>query len=1043
MEYDYIDDLLTSALDVRGYTTSYEYDDEGRIVKTIEADQHFSTVEYDQYGNVFKSLDENGVGHTFVFSYDDATKEHYVMTRFPGGKVKEVWYDIDGNTRRVDVNGRTTRSIELNGRNLVVTDENGNITLKEYDEWDNLTRDIYPDGSEVRNEYEHTFQRVVRTVNENGVETLLEYDEKGNLIRKTEAAGTADERVTEYTYDDDGNLLTITRLADNSTAASQTVITYDDWGNVATVTDPEVGYTQFTSYDAMGNVLEKIDARGKTWTYTYDEGGHLKTVIDPLNNFTEHFYDEIGDRIHTVDPEGRETHFEYDNHDNVVRITDHEGNETLFDYDADNNLIQQTDAEGNVVIYDYDTEGRLIGSVDGHGDEIGVDYEGTAADCSTCSNATGNLPSRIIYPTFEKSFTYDERNRKSVETDHPDEITEYTTRFVYDDAGNLIAKTDKEDRTTTYIYDGLNRLIREIDPAGGETVYEYDDRDNLIALTDAENQTTQFEYDAANRLVSETRPMGEETRYDYDAVGNLVEKIDAKDQKTEYEYDDAGRLVEVRCFAVSSDTTPAKTVTFSYDKMGNITGYDDGVTSAVYSYDSLYRKTGESVNYGSFSLENSYTYYNNGLKETYTGPDAITYGYLYDANNQLSAIQIPNAGYVTIGEYHWGRPKTMTLPGGSKKEFEYDPLMRIEQITATDPAENILAGLGYTYDNMDNITAKSTEHGNYAYDYDDLYRLTDADNPVQTDEAFTYDAVGNRLTSAETSGEWVYSENNELSSFDDVTFEYDANGNMIEKNDGGVVTRYFYNIENRLERVEDGSSNIVAEYYYDPFGRRLWKDVSGVRTYYHYSDEGLVGEYDAVGTVIKTYGYKPDSIWTTDPVFMKVGSQYYFYQNDHLGTPQKMTDKNGSVVWSANYRSFGDVSVEFESVTNNLRFPGQYYDVETGLHYNFHRDYSPKMGRYLEIDPIGIKGGINLYAYSFVNPIKFRDSMGLESECQEDITNDGDLDPDEEGLYDSDSDVEPGKTGKPILRKILEFVSDILPQEEEQQYNVGSIGIRG
>ncbi|MEA3476643.1 MAG: RHS repeat-associated core domain-containing protein [Bacteroidota bacterium] len=184
--------------------------------------------------------------------------------------------------------------------------------------------------------------------------------------------------------------------------------------------------------------------------------------------------------------------------------------------------------------------------------------------------------------------------------------------------------------------------------------------------------------------------------------------------------------------------------------------------------------------------------------------------------------------------------------------------------------------------------------------------------------------------------------------------------------------------QNRLTEVRDSSDDLIATYYYDPFGRRLWKEVYGGRTYFHYSDEGLVGEYDAGGGEIKTYGWRPGSTWGTDPVFMKVGSEYYFYHNDHLGTPQKMTAINGAVVWSAKYNAFGNASVDGSSdVVNSLRFPGQYFDDETGLHYNWHRYYAPSTGRYMTPDPIGLDGGINLYAYVLNDPVNFVDPDGL------------------------------------------------------------------
>jgi RHS repeat-associated protein len=171
---------------------------------------------------------------------------------------------------------------------------------------------------------------------------------------------------------------------------------------------------------------------------------------------------------------------------------------------------------------------------------------------------------------------------------------------------------------------------------------------------------------------------------------------------------------------------------------------------------------------------------------------------------------------------------------------------------------------------------------------------------------------------------------------------------------------------------------LISSYYYDPFGRRLWKEVAGVRTYFVYADEGLVAEVDVAGNVVRSYGYKPGSTWSTDPLFMKVGGEYYFYQNDHLGTPQKLTAVNGAVVWSTKYSSFGEADVGISSsITNNLGFAGQYFDSETGLHYNWHRYYDPKTGRYLTPDPIGLQGGINLYAYVLNDPINAVDPLGL------------------------------------------------------------------
>jgi RHS repeat-associated protein len=147
-----------------------------------------------------------------------------------------------------------------------------------------------------------------------------------------------------------------------------------------------------------------------------------------------------------------------------------------------------------------------------------------------------------------------------------------------------------------------------------------------------------------------------------------------------------------------------------------------------------------------------------------------------------------------------------------------------------------------------------------------------------------------------------------------------------------------------------------------------------------YADEGLIAEFDGSGSQTKTYGYKPGSTWTTDPLFMKVGGQYYFYHNDHLGTPQKLTSVNGFLAWSAEYESFGNALLNAgSSVQNNLRLAGQYRDHETGLHYNWNRYYDPKTGRYITADPIGFFGGIGLYAYVLNNPVNLTDPEGLQT----------------------------------------------------------------
>ena len=343
----------------------------------------------------------------------------------------------------------------------------------------------------------------------------------------------------------------------------------------------------------------------------------------------------------------------------------------------------------------------------------------------------------------------------------------------------------------------------------------------------------------------------------------------------------------------------------------------------------------------------------------------------------MTSLAIPDQGQVTYvyDRAHWNSPAGKLLPGGSREDYTYDPLMRIKSIIAKDPGQNSLMTRDYTYSAAGNISAKNTEHGNYQYQYDELQRLSGAINPLGSDEAYSFDPLGNRLTAAGVPGTWSYNANNELEGYDNVAFSYDDNGNTTRKSIGTQESNYIYDVEDRLVRAEDGLGAEIAIYYYDPFGRRLYKEVDGIRTYFVYSNEGLIGEYDETGAEIKTYGWVPDSQWSTDPLFYKQQGQYYWYQNDHLGTPQKIIETNGRVVWSAVYDSFGNVQIQTAEIVNNLRFAGQYFDEETGLYYNLNRYYDPASGRYLRTDPFG--EGMNLYSYVFNNPLNYIDPLGL------------------------------------------------------------------
>jgi len=262
------------------------------------------------------------------------------------------------------------------------------------------------------------------------------------------------------------------------------------------------------------------------------------------------------------------------------------------------------------------------------------------------------------------------------------------------------------------------------------------------------------------------------------------------------------------------------------------------------------------------------------------------------------------------------------------------------------------------------ITADTNDTKTYSYDLID--RLVEY-NSTASDQNFTYDANGNRLSIGEdnTTKSYTYtSKTNTLTNIDNTTYTYDATGNII---DDGTHT-YTYDGRNRLVGVD---SNVTYQYNYD--NKRVSKSIAGTTTYYIYDAHKLIGEYDANGAVIKEYVYHND----TPIAIIDKDSTKRIYA-DHLNTPRRVANTTNDIIWSWESKPFGE-DAPTGSYMLNLRFPGQYFDVETGHHYNINRDYNPVTGRYIQSDPIGFDGGVNGYLYVGGNPVVLVDLLGLDA----------------------------------------------------------------
>ena len=295
-------------------------------------------------------------------------------------------------------------------------------------------------------------------------------------------------------------------------------------------------------------------------------------------------------------------------------------------------------------------------------------------------------------------------------------------------------------------------------------------------------------------------------------------------------------------------------------------------------------------------------------------------------------------------------------------------------------------------DNQSQITQQILSRNGIAdtnnYQYDRLGRMSQDGSPVDNEDwQFSYDSVGNRLTKnkADNSDNTSYSyetNSNRQTQINTTTILRDAAGNTFD--DGRRV--YQYNAMNRMAQVTDSQTNTTARYTYNFQGQRVRKQLYGglsADIRYVYGQQGeLLGEYDASGKRLKEYVYHYQNNLAELIAQIEADGSVLYIHTDHLATPRLATDQNKSIVWRWVSDGFGEGLANEDADGNgdltivNHRFPGQYYDQESGLSYNYFRDYDPSTGRYVQSDPIGLDGGLNTYAYVDGNPITRYDPDG-------------------------------------------------------------------
>jgi len=979
---------LAQISDSLGRSVTYAQDSSGNLV-TVSAPLLTSTYGYnDPVGNHRMTSILEGAG-AYTNTYDSTGR---VIRQTHGTGIIDIAYLIPRQQSRItttisDFGGSVlniqTRVVQFTpkGKPRRVTDTFGNQTI--------YTRNAL--GLITREEHWENMGTTVapNLMLKSAVEST--YDNKGNLLTKKEAADTAIEKTTTYTYDPIfSNVLTVTvKSVVNPGQNKVTAYTYDSRGNNISITETGLlgdgtpySYTTTFEYDANGHTTKIIGPRTDVQyvsTFSYDSVGNLITTTQPLIGTTTYAdFDGYGNPGSITDPNGNTTTYTYDLMGRVLTMK-YPGDSAATQYvyatvgctscggGSADNLQSITFPEGNVINYSYDPYGNLNTITDSLGNTINYTYD------SEGNRLKEDIkdPSGVLQKTV--SYQYDALNRLT-RTINPDNTYTQTT---YDSLGNRITVIDPNGNSTSYQYDALNHLIAVIQPGSITTSYVYDINNNLTTVTGAKKNAIIYRYDDMGRVYQVISPDTGTTTYSHDPAGNIMSKTDALGVKINYSYDALNRVADI---TFPSDPGIVYTYDTCVNGKGRLCGMSDGSGTTSYEYSLKGQVTKETKLIDGVTYITNYTYNMNGSITSITYPSGKVVNYSDDAvgrvNGVTTTLGTTTTSLATNITYEpYGNINTLTYGNGLNLTITYDQQYRIASIVTAG-----IQNLSYVYDATSNITGITNNLDNTknkTYSYDALNRLTGGTGPWGS-LVWTYDPIGNRLTQKDNAGTDVYSyqpNSNRLAGVTGtapVTFTFDGNGNMVTEN----TRSYIYNQNQRLITAAEASSTL-GEYVYNAKGQRTTKTVSGVTTVFHFDQNGqLIAETSDSGSVLAEH------VYVNAQSFAKIDSSGVNYiLTDHLGTPLMMTSANGTKVWEIAARPFGDSANITGTANLNFRFPGQYFDAETGLHYNYYRDYEPKTGRYISADPIGFKGGINLYSYVGNNAINRVDPSGLQAKC--------------------------------------------------------------
>ncbi|MFZ5558105.1 MAG: RHS repeat domain-containing protein, partial [Pseudomonadota bacterium] len=564
------------------------------------------------------------------------------------------------------------------------------------------------------------------------------------------------------------------------------------------------------------------------------------------------------------------------------------------------------------------------------------------------------------------------------------------TQYAYDAQGNLTSVTDPLNRVTANAYDALNRLVTVTDPANGVTAFGYTPLDQLASVTDPRNLVTRYTRNALDELTSQLSPDTGTTTNTFDAAGNVLASTDARGVVTSATYDALNRVTSQTFTPPGGSGIAPVAIGYGYDGgatgNGRLTSVADPSGSITFTYDAHGRLTQDARVIGGIAYPTAYRYNSAGRRDRITYPSGTVVDFSFDALGRIAGITAtPAAGsastILTGAAYHpFGALKDFTHGHGAAYSRSFDLDGRISAHTLGAGTRTI------TWDEASRLSAFAGPSPglDQTMGYDALDRLTDWVSSVSS-QRYSYDASGNRTRLTLGANSYPYTVSTTSNRLTHTagpggskTFGFDAAGHTTA---AGTLA-FAYDARGRMIQAVNGS--LTATYQLNALGQRVVKTLSpGATTHFHYDAEGhLIAESDAAGAVQREYLWLGD---TPVALITHPDQAVYFLQPDHLNTPRVVTNAANAIVWRWDSDPFGvtppdpDPDGDSNQFVFNLRLPGQYYDKETNTHYNMMRDYDPGIGRYIQPEPLGLAGDINLYRYARSNPLTYYDPDGAQA----------------------------------------------------------------